>query len=248
MGKPMNLETSVVFFNTARCWESLWGAFFFYVWPPNCRYYDTLLPRLPLSLGHSAWRWVFSNQLSPCWAVPPMGLEAWNAKWLWNLFSFLSCDRHLCGGGAGVDCDLHAGGGVGCNHTMDVWWDILVVLQTLRAPSFWNPPPILRKKSGPFQTWPPDGSPGFGGGRPSSCPSRSVKPGAFFFLGKKMTSGVESHKSWFSGNLPFFFLGNDHIGDTPRLPLYYDYGRKGVNYETNLIVLLVCRTVFFVWG
>lgn len=38
--------------------------------------------------------WVVSHLLAPCWAVPPMGLEAWNAKWLWNLFSFLSCDRH----------------------------------------------------------------------------------------------------------------------------------------------------------
>lgn len=72
--------------------------------------------------------------------------EAWNAKWLWNLFSFLSCDRHrIRGWREGVDCDLHAGGGVGCNHTMDVWWDILVVLQTLRAPSFWNPPDFAEK-------------------------------------------------------------------------------------------------------
>ena len=51
-------------------------------------------------------------------------------------------------------------------------------------------PRFCRKKSGPFQTWPPDGSPGFGGGRPSSCPSRSVKPGAFFFFwgGKDLRS------------------------------------------------------------
>lgn len=83
---------------------------------------------------------MFSNQLSPCWAVPPvvttcLRLETRNG--------FGTCSASPVATGTdigverGVDCHLHAGGGVGCNHTM--------VLQTLRAPSFWTPPDFAEK-------------------------------------------------------------------------------------------------------
>ena len=116
-----------------------------------------------------------------------------------------------------------------------------------------GPPPILPKKVRPF----PNVAAGWITGiwwRAPKFVSFTVREAwrVFFLGGRGMTSlrkrGVESHKSWVQWKLTLFLKGNDHIGDTPRLPLYYAYGRKGVNYETNLIVLLVCRTVFFCLG
>ena len=224
----------------------------FLVWPPNCRYYDTLLPRLPLSLGHSAWGWVLSNQLSPCWAVPPYksqlvwGLKREMALELVQLPQLRQAPNSGVEGGLIVTC-MQVVELVQSHHGCLVRY--LSGAANDAGSLVLGPPPDFAEKSQALSK------------RGRRMDHRDLVAGAqvrvlhgawslarFFFWGKRWPPELNPINHGSVEIYLFFFKGNDHIGDTPRLPLYYDYGRKGVNYETNLIVLLVCRAVFFVWG
>ena len=252
MGKPMNLETSVVFstlpdvekvfeepssFSLASKLQVLW--------------YPIATPSLEpgtLSPGRVGWWATFK----PCWAVPPMGLEAWNAKWLWNLFSFLSCDRHRNrgwrGGWLSLACrwswvQSHHGCLVGYFSGASSDAGSLV----LGTPRFCEKSQALSKRGRRM-----DHRDLVAGAQVRVLHGAWSLARFFFFWGGGRTSGVESHKSWFSGNLLFFFLKETlkrsywRYTQASTILWLWEEGRR--NYETHLIVLLVCRTVsFFVW-